>query len=86
MRYSIYEHQDASEKEKVVMSVEQRLRAIQRSDKGEILRIVSACRGVEPDNVGVWRRNSPNLQRKNDSNESFMPVMDFLSHPYYPTF
>ena len=45
------------------MSLQQKLKAMQRLDKGEILRIVAADYGVEKNTVGNWRRNRANLER-----------------------
>ena len=53
----------SKKKKKVVVSVQRKLKAIQRLDKGEILRIVAADYGVEKNNVGNWRRNRANLER-----------------------
>ena len=45
------------------MCVRNKLKAMQRLDKGEILRIVAADYGVEKNTVGNWRRNRSNLER-----------------------
>ena len=45
------------------MSVQQKLQAMQRSDKGGIFRIVAADHGVEKNTMGNWRRNRVNLER-----------------------
>ena len=45
------------------MSVQHKLQAMRRFDKGEILSIVTADYGVEKNTVGNWRRNRANLER-----------------------
>ena len=45
------------------MGKQRKLQVIQRLDRGEILRIVTADYGVEKDIVGNWRRNRANLER-----------------------
>ena len=52
-----------SNKRKKVVSVQHKLRAVQRLDKGEILRIVAVDYGVEKNTVSDWRRNRANLER-----------------------
>ena len=52
-----------SNKRKKVVSVQHKLRAVQRLDKGEILRIVAVDYGVEKNTVSNWRRNHANLER-----------------------
>ena len=39
------------------------MKAMQRLDRDEILRIVAANYGVEKNTVGNWRRNAANLER-----------------------
>ena len=62
-------------RKKGVVSVEQELQAIQILDDGEILSIVTADYGVEPNTVGDWRRNRTNLERKCISNKRRIPKM-----------
>ena len=45
------------------MSVQHKLQAMRRLDKGEILCTVAADYGVEKNTVGNWRRNRSNLER-----------------------
>ena len=66
-------------RKKVVVSVERKIKIIQRLDKDEILRIVTTDCGVEPNTVDEWPRNRANLEQTYISNESFMVVVDLLS-------
>ena len=45
------------------MSVQHKLQAMQRLDKGEILHIVAADYGVEKNTMGKWRQHRSNLER-----------------------
>ena len=50
-------HKMSQKSKTVLLSIERKLQAIRRLDKGEILRIVCAYCGVEPNTVG-WRQES----------------------------
>lgn len=50
-------------RKKVVVSVEKKLEAIKRLDKGELIRNVAADYGVGEVTVGDWRRNRFNLEQ-----------------------
>lgn len=53
----------SQKRKKVVVSVEKKLEAIRRLDKGEIIRNVAADYGVGETTVGDWRRNRSHLEQ-----------------------
>lgn len=53
----------SQKRKKIVINVEQKLEALRRLDKGEIIRHVAADYGVGEVTVGDWRRNRSNLEQ-----------------------
>ena len=53
----------SQKRKKVIVSIQHKLQAMQRLDKGKIPRIVAVDYGAEKITVGNWRRNRANLER-----------------------